>query len=313
MTATYRFGVSHSELRINDDVRAALERKTAVVALETTIVSHGMPYPENLTTARALESIVRSLGAVPATIGVLDGCVRVGTSDAELERFARGEGMRKLSTADLAYAIASGGDGGMTVAATVACAHHVGITIMATGGIGGVHRGVEATMDISTDLNVLGATPVTVVCAGAKAILDLPRTLEVLETLGVSVVCYRTDEFPAFWSRSSGLAAPIRSDSVEEIARLIRGKRALGLSSGVLVANPIAEEDEIPYAEMREHIEAATRAAEREDISGKALTPFLLDQIATLTRGRSLTANIALVRANARLAALLALALSEQR
>ena len=298
---------------IAPDVRAALDRRSAIVGLETTIVSHGMPFPENLATARALEAVVRGLGAVPATIGVMSGRIRVGLSEAELEYFARNESILKLSTGDLPYAVAAGKDGATTVAATIVCAHLAGIRVVATGGIGGVHRDAETTLDVSADLTTLGRTPVTVVCSGAKAILDIQRTLEVLETFGVSVVCYRTDEFPAFWSRSSGIPAPIRVDSIEEIARLIRTKRELGMSSAVVVANPVAEADEIPMQELTSHIDDAAREANRQGIKGKALTPFLLDWIATSTGSRSLTTNMALVKANARLAALLALALAEKR
>jgi pseudouridine-5'-phosphate glycosidase len=299
---------------IAPDVRAALDRKSAIVGLETGIVSHGMPFPENLTTARALEAVVRGLGAVPATIGVLGGRVRIGLSDGELEHFAqRDSTILKLSTADLPYAVAAGRDGATTVAATITCAHLAGIRVVATGGIGGVHRDAETTLDVSADLTTLGRTPVTVVCSGAKAILSVERTLEALETLGVSVVCYRTDEVPAFWSRSSGIPAPIRLDSIEEIARLIRTKRELGMSSAVIVANPVAEADEIPMQELTSHIDDATREANRQGITGKALTPFLLDWIATSTGTRSLTTNIALVKGNARLGALLALALAERR
>ena len=295
------------------DVRGALERRSAVVALETSIISHGMPFPENLATARASEAIVRGLGVVPATIGVLGGRIRIGLSDSEMERFAQKGSILKLSIADLPYAVAGGKDGATTVAATMVCAHLAGIRVVATGGIGGVHLDAETTLDVSADLTTLGRTPITVVCSGAKAILDIERTLEALETLGVSVVCYRTDEFPAFWSRSSGVRAPIRCDSVEEIAHVIHTKRQLGLTSAVLVANPVGTDDEIPRGELVAHVDAATREAHRQGISGKALTPFLLDWISSSTGGRSLATNIALVKGNARLAALLALALSEER
>jgi len=300
-------------LSIDPDVRAVLERKGPVVALETTVISHGLPHPENLETARGLESIVRGLGAMPATIGVLGGRIRVGLRDTELEHFATGTGIRKLSSADLPYAVATVADGATTVAATIVCAQMAGIEVVATGGIGGVHRGAETTYDISADLTQLAKTPVTVVCSGAKAILDLPKTLEMLETLGVTIITYRSDDFPAFWSRSSGLPSPLRTESVDELARIVRTKRSLGLRSGIIVANPATETDEIPLAAITAHIEAATNEAQTRGISGKALTPFLLDRIAASTSGRSLATNIALLRANARLAALLALALSEKR
>ncbi len=300
-------------LSIDPEVRAVLERKGAVVALETTVISHGLPRPENLETARGLEAIVRGLGAAPATIGVLAGRIRIGLRDPEIEHFANGSGIRKLSSADLPYAVATGADGATTVAATIVCAQMAGVEVVATGGIGGVHRGAESSYDISADLTQLAKTPVTVVCSGAKAILDLPKTLEMLETLGVTLITYRSDDFPAFWSRSSGLPSPLRSESVDDLARIVRTKRALGLGSGIIVANPVPKADEIPFAEIIAHIEAATKEAQTRGISGKALTPFLLDRIATSTSGRSLATNIALLRANARLAALLALAVSEKR
>jgi pseudouridine-5'-phosphate glycosidase len=300
-------------LSIDPEVRAVIERKGPVVALETTVISHGLPHPENLETARELEAAVRGLGAMPATIGVLAGRIRVGLGDPELERFATGTGIHKLSSADLAYAVATGADGATTVAATIVCAEMAGIEVVATGGIGGVHRGAETTYDVSADLVQLAKTPVTVVCSGAKAILDLPKTLEMLETLGVTLITYRSDDFPAFWSRSSGIPSPLRTESVDQLARIVRTKRSLGLRSGIIVANPASEADEIPLSAITAHIEAATKEAQTRKISGKALTPFLLDRIATSTSGRSLATNIALLRANARLAALLALALSEKR
>lgn len=300
-------------LSIDPDVRAVLERKGPVVALETTVISHGLPRPENLETARGLEAIVRGLGATPATVGVLGRRIRIGLRDPELEHFANASGIRKLSSADLPYAVATGADGATTVAATIMCAQMAEIEVVATGGIGGVHRGAESTYDVSADLLQLAKTPVAVVCSGAKAILDLPKTLEMLETLGVTIITYCGDEFPAFWSRSSGLPSPLRTESVDELARIIRTKRSLGLKSGIIVANPAPESDEIPSTAITAHIDAATKEAQTRGISGKALTPFLLDHIATSTSGRSLATNIALLRANARLAALLALALSEKR
>ena len=290
-------------LRIAPEIRQALAAGSPVVALETTILSHGMPYPENVETARAVEREIRGRGATPATIAVLDGAIRVGLSERELDALAKGGDVLKLSRNDLAYALATGRRGAITVAATMICAQMAGIRVFATGGIGGVHRGAAQSFDISADLEELAQTGVAVVCAGAKALLDLPKTLEYLETRGVPVVGYRTDEFPAFWSRSSGLAAPLRMDSAAEIAGLLRAKWALGLRGGVVIANPVSEEDEIPAAEMAGHIDRAVAEAARRGIGGKAVTPFILSHIAELTGGRSLAANIALVKSNARLAA----------
>lgn len=306
---------SHPPIRsdrvaVADEVGAALAAGRPVVALESTIIAHGMPWPANLEAARALEAAVRAEGAVPATIAVLGGRIRVGLDEAGLDTLARARDVLKLSRADLAYAVATGRPGATTVAATMICAHLAGIEVFATGGIGGVHRGVEATMDISADLEELARTPVTVVCAGPKAILDLPRTLEYLETRGVTVIGYGTDEFPAYWSRASGLKAPLRLDTPAEIARLVAAKRELGLGSGTVVANPIPPEHEIPAAEIMGHIEAALAAARAANIAGKDVTPFLLDQMVKRTAGRSLAANVALVQANARLAARISAALA---
>ncbi|HEX8805707.1 MAG TPA: pseudouridine-5'-phosphate glycosidase, partial [Candidatus Aquilonibacter sp.] len=256
-----------------------------------------------------VENDVRKAGAVPATIAVLDGTIVVGLSDAELERVATGRDMLKLSRADLPYALAAKRDGATTVAATMLCAHRAGISVFATGGIGGVHRGARETMDISADLTELARTPVIVVCAGAKAILDLSKTLEYLETLGVPTIVYGSDEFPAFWSRRSGLPAPLRLDDAQTIATTFQTAGELGLRSGMLVANPIAVESEIPTEMITNIIERAVAQAQHEGIAGKQLTPWLLDHIYGLTEGRSLEANIALVRANARLAAEIAKAL----
>lgn len=290
-------------IRVSPQVRDALDRRLPVVALESTILAHGMPYPRNLETALAVSADVSAAGAVPATIAVLDGAIFVGLDDAQLERVATARDMLKLSRADLAYAVATGRDGATTVAATMFCAHRAGITVFATGGIGGVHRGVANTMDISADLTELARTPVLVVCAGAKAILDIPKTLEVLETLGVSTVVYRSDEFPAFWSRKSGRRAPLRCDDPAQIAAIFRCARELKIENGMLVANPIDAELEIPHDAMTKITERAVAEAHDERIGGKAVTPWLLDRIFALTEGRSLEANIALVRANARLAA----------
>lgn len=280
------------------------------VALESTIITHGMPYPENAATARALEAEVRAAGAEPATIAVIGGTIRIGLTDAELEWLAQAKDLQKLSRADLPFAVARGLHGSTTVAATMICAHRAGIGVFATGGIGGVHRGAAESFDISADLEELARTPVAVVCAGAKALLDLPKTLEYLETRGVPVIGYRTDEFPAFWSRSSGLPVPLRCDSAAEIAGVLRAKRTLGLEGGAIICNPVSETDQIPRAEMEAFTEAAVADAAVRKISGKAVTPFILSRLVDLTAGRSLRANIALVRSNARLAAAVATELS---
>jgi pseudouridine-5'-phosphate glycosidase len=297
-------------LDLAPEIRDALAQGRPVVALESTIVTHGMPHPRNVETARAVEETVRANGAVPATIAVLAGRIRVGLQPEELDRLGTTRDVLKLSRADLAYAVAARRDGSTTVAATMICARLAGIGVFATGGIGGVHRGVEATMDVSADLDELARTPVCVVCAGAKAILDLPRTLEVLETRGVPVVGFGTDRLPAFWSRDSGLPAPIRLDTAEAVADLIRAKAALGLEGGVLVANPVPPEAEIPAPEIAGHIETAIAEAAAQGVSAKAVTPFLLARMLELTGGRSLETNVALIRNNAALAARIAVALA---
>jgi pseudouridine-5'-phosphate glycosidase len=296
---------------IAPEVAATLAAGGAVVALESTIISHGMPYPDNLATARAVEQVVRDGGAVPATIAVVDGTVRVGLEDAALERLAAGgEDVAKASRRDLPVLVARRATAGTTVAATMYLAHRAGIGVFATGGIGGVHRGVERTLDVSADLVELGATPVTVVCAGAKSILDLPRTLEVLETEGVPVIGVGTDEFPAFFSRGSGLPVPHRVDTVPELAAVVTAARELGLPGGILVANPIPEADAVPAAEITALVEQALADADRLGVGGKDVTPYLLGRIVELTGGRSLVANVALVKNNARLAAELAAVLA---
>lgn len=292
-------------LRIAPEIRDS----QAVVALESTIITHGMPYPDNLATARMLEQDVRQSGAVPATIAVMGGAVRVGLSDSELEELAASRNVLKLSRADLPFAVTSGRTGATTVAATMICAHMAGIRVFATGGIGGVHRGAETSFDVSADLEELARTPVAVVSAGAKALLDLPKTLEVLETRGVPVIGHGTSEFPAFWSRNSGLPAPLRMDSPEEIASFLRTKWQMGLVGGVLVANPVPAESEIPSEEMSAFLATAVREAGEHGVSGKSVTPWILARLVELTGGRSLRTNIALVRSNARLAAAIAGAL----
>ena len=300
-------------LTFSPEVAEASAAGAPIVALESTIITHGMPFPQNLETARRVEDTVRAAGAVPATIAVLGGAIHAGLDAATLETLARTPDALKLSRADLAACLAAGRTGATTVAATMICAHLAGIEVFATGGIGGVHRGAEDSFDISADLHELAQTPVTVVAAGAKAILDLPKTLEVLETLGVPVIAYGQDEFPAFWSRSSGLPAPLRMDSAAEIAAAHALKARLGLKGGQLVANPILEADELPRAVILPHIEAALAEADAKGIAAKAVTPFLLQRIFELTGGRSLDANIALVLNNARLAAGIARALIEMR
>ncbi|MCR8723927.1 pseudouridine-5'-phosphate glycosidase [Frigidibacter sp. ROC022] len=293
---------------LSPEVAEARSRNRPLVALESTIITHGMPWPRNLETAKAVEDEVRGAGAVPATIAVLEGRLHVGLTGAQLESLAQAREVAKLSRADLAVAMARGQTGATTVAATMIAAHQAGIAVFATGGIGGVHRGAELSFDISADLQELAQTPVTVVCAGAKAILDLPKTLEVLETLGVPVIAVGQDELPAFWSRDSGLQAPLRIDDPAGIAAAARQRAALGLPGGQLVANPIPPESEIPQNVIGPWIEAALAEAESRGIGQKAVTPFLLQRIFELSDGASLEANIALVLNNARLAARIAAA-----
>lgn len=293
-------------LVLSPEVAEAQAKGGAIVALESTIITHGMPFPQNVETARRVEAEVRSQGATPATIAILDRKIHVGLTEAELDALGQATGVAKLSRADLAACLATGGTGATTVAATMICAHLAGIKVFATGGIGGVHRGAETSFDISADLRELAETPVTVIAAGAKAILDLPKTLEYLETLGVPVIAYGQDDFPAFWSRASGLKAPLRMDTAAEIAAAMIMRARLGLPGGQLVANPIPSTAEIPRAEITPHIEAALAEAEAKGIAAKAVTPFLLQRIYELTEGRSLTANIELVLNNARLGAAIA-------
>ena len=293
-------------LKFSPEVADARAQGRAIVALESTIITHGMPWPQNVETARLVEAEVRLAGAVPATIAVMAGHIHIGLSGAELAFLGQAKGVMKLSRADLAVGLAQARTGATTVAATMICAHLAGIAVFATGGIGGVHRGAEASFDISADLLELARTPVTVVAAGAKAILDLPKTLEVLETQGVAVIAFGQDHFPGFWSRSSGLIAPLRLDSAAEIAAAHVMRARLGLPGGQLIANPIPLESEIPRAEITPVIAAALADAAAKGIAAKAVTPFLLQRIFELTEGRSLTANIALVLNNARLAAAIA-------
>lgn len=299
------------EIVLSPEVIAARSAGRPVVALESTILTHGMPFPQNLEMARSVEAIIREEGATPATIAVVSGRLHAGLEDAALEGLARITDAMKLSRADLAFAIAGGANGGTTVAATMMAAALAGIGVFATGGIGGVHKGAEESFDISADLEELRRSPVIVVCAGAKAILDIPKTLEVLETNGVPVVGYGTGEMPAFWSRQSGIACPLRLDTPEAIAAFQARRRALAITDGMLVCNPVPEGDEIPMEEMAGHINAAVAEAARNGIAGKAVTPWLLARIVEMTGGRSLETNIALVKNNARLAARIAVALSQ--
>lgn len=295
------------DLDIAPEVAAALGQRRAVVALESTIVAHGMPYPRNLETALALEADLRARGVVPATIAVIDGRLRVGLVRADLELLATGRNIAKASRRDLAALVATRGHGATTVAATMAIAALAGIGIFATGGIGGVHRGAESTMDVSADLYELARTPVAVVCAGAKSILDIPKTLELLESLGVPVLGYRTDDFPAFYARTSGRRTDRRCDTALEVARLIAAQRRLGMG-GLLVANPIPAEYALDADAIEREIAAAVEAAAASGIGGAALTPFLLGRLNDATGGTSLAANIALVRNNVAVAGEIALA-----
>ncbi len=308
--STSPHGSAAGPVTLAPEVAQALAAGRAVVALESTIVTHGMPYPDNLATALAVEDVVRAGGAVPATIALVAGRPRVGLARGELEQLAAGEDVAKASRRDLPALVAAGRSAGTTVAATMYLAHRAGIAVFATGGIGGVHRGAEHTWDVSADLEELGRTPVAVVCAGAKSILDLPRTLEVLETRGVPVIGYRTDEFPAFFSRTSGLPVDARVESPQELAAVLAAHRDLALPGGVLVANPIPEADALPEQDVAARIDEAVADAERAGVTRKDVTPYLLGRINELTGGRSLAANIALVRNNAALAAATAVALS---
>ncbi len=300
-----------SYLRPSPEVRAALQEGRPVVALESTIISHGMPYPRNAETALQVEQEVRAHGAVPATIAILGGRLSVGLSEAEIGYLGKqGQRVAKASRRDLPVLLARGQDGAATVAATMIIAQLAGIRVFATGGIGGVHRGGAQTMDISADLQELARTGVAVICAGAKAILDLELTLEYLETHGVPVLGYQTDEFPAFYTRSSGLPVDCRVEAPLEIARIMQAKWAAGLQGGLVIANPIPEAWAMPAGRAEAAIRRALGEAEARNIRGKAVTPFLLARIEELTGGQSLEANIQLVLSNARLAAQVAVAFS---
>ncbi|MBL4805763.1 MAG: pseudouridine-5'-phosphate glycosidase [Rhodobacteraceae bacterium] len=293
-------------LKFSTEIQAARAAGQPIVALESTIITHGMPYPQNVETAKVVEQDIRDAGAVPATVAIMAGAIHIGLNPDELETLAQASDVAKLSRADLAFALATGQTGATTVAATMICANLAGIQVFATGGIGGVHRGAEHSFDISADIEELAQTPVTVVAAGAKAILDLPKTYEVLETRGVPVIAFGQDTLPAFWSRDSGMPAPLRADTAAEIAASHKMRGQLGLPGGQLVANPIPANAEILAEILQPHIDQALLEASQQGISAKLVTPFLLSRIFELTDGASLTANIALVRNNAKLAAAIA-------
>lgn len=298
-------------LRVTGEIADAVRGGKAVVALESTILSHGMPYPENRAFAARVEKIIRGEGAVPATCAVLGGKLRVGLSEDELEILCRGDGVAKVSRRDLAVCLATGRPGATTVASTMICAAMAGIRFFATGGIGGVHRRGEVTMDVSADLQELARTPVGVICAGAKSVLDIGRTLEYLETMGVPVLGYRTDDFPAFYCRRSGFGVDYRVSGPDEAARVARTKWDLGLDGGLVFANPIPEEFELDSDEMEAVIREAVEAADREGIRGKRITPYLLDRIKSRTGGRSFASNLELAYNNARVASRIAVAYSK--
>ncbi|HEY7984308.1 MAG TPA: pseudouridine-5'-phosphate glycosidase [Ktedonobacterales bacterium] len=295
-------------LRIAPEVAAALAQGRAVVALESTVIAHGLPYPENVAVARAMEAAIRAEGAVPATVAILDGRIRVGLEDAALERLGTATGVRKASRRDIAAALADGALAATTVAGTLVCAALAGVRFFATGGIGGVHRGAQATFDISADLPELGRAPVVTVCAGAKLVLDLRLTLEYLETQGVPVLGYQTDELPAFYVRASGLPLTQRADDPRQVAVMARALWSNGLGAGMVVACPIPAEHALPREEIEAAIAAALQAADDQGVRGAAVTPFLLAHLAQATHGASVAANRALLLNNAALAARFAVA-----
>ena len=301
----------HSVVSLSTPVQNALDNQQAVVALESTIITHGMPYPQNVQTAQAVETVVTQAGATPATIAVIDGEIKIGLSTTELDALARSTSAAKLSRADLAFAVAQKTTGSTTVAATMIAAHLANIEVFATGGIGGVHRGASESFDISADLQELANTPVSVVSAGPKAILDVPKTLEVLESNGVPVVAYGQHNLPAFWSSDSGIRAPIRIDTPEEIVRFMHTRKSMGLKGGMLIGNPVPSDDQIPREKMEQTIQQAIQDAQHAGVIGKAVTPWLLDRIFELTNGASLVTNQALIKNNARLAGRIAVSLSQ--
>jgi pseudouridylate synthase len=293
------------------DVADAIAGGRPVVALETTVVTHGLPHPDGVAAALAVEGEIRQGGAIPATIGILRGSIRVGLTSAELNELATTPGIAKVNLSNLAATVAAGRPGATTVAATMFAAHANGIRVFATGGIGGVHRDASISGDVSADLTALSRIPIAVVCAGAKAILDLPRTVEMLETLGVPVLGLRTNEFPAFYRRSSGLPVDSRMDTIEELASAIGAHFSLGLGTGVLIANPIPAADELPAEIYDRALETALSDAEKQHLRGRGVTPFLLERLRALSEGESVRANLALLTNNARVAAQLARALTQ--
>mgnify|MGYP001428182008 CR=1 FL=1 len=295
---------------LSDEVKSALKKGKPIVALESTIISHGMPYPENVKTTKKLEEIIREEGCVPAIVAVADGKLHVGISDLLLERLATESGVLKVSRRDMPVALASGALGATTVSGTLIAAHRAGVRVFVTGGIGGVHRGADKTFDISADLEELAVSNVAVVSAGVKAILDLPKTLEVLETKGVPVVGYQTDELPAFYTRKSGLKLTSRADSPNEIASMMKAKWGCEIDGSILVANPIPKEFEADSKMINASIDEALAMADKKGVSGKNITPFILAHISKVTGGKSLAANVALVENNARVGAQLAKAYS---
>jgi pseudouridine-5'-phosphate glycosidase len=293
-------------LNFSAEVRSALDEKRPIVALESTIISHGMPYPKNVATAREVESIVRKNGATPATIAILHGNIHVGLNDDQMESLGNSKGVWKVSLRDMPYVVSQKLNGATTVAATMRIASMAGIKIFVTGGIGGVHRGAETTMDISADLTEMSQTNVAVVSAGVKSILDIGLTLEYLETLGVPVVTFGSPDFPSFYSRKSGFLSPLQLNSPKEIAALLKAKWDMGLNGSVMIANPIPADKEYPFEKMELYISAALKAANENGIAGKETTPFILKFIAEATGGESLESNIALVFNNAELGARIA-------
>ncbi len=293
-------------LKISEDVQIALRERIPVVALESTIISHGMPYPENEVTARKVEQVCRDTGAVPATIAIIEGVCCVGLNSDQLHQLASSNEVMKASRRDIAIAIAQKKTAATTVAATMMIAHQAGIKVFATGGIGGVHRGVADTWDISADLEELKRTPVHVVCAGVKSILDIPKTLEYLETGGIPAITYNSREFPAFFSAQSGVASPYTMNDTKEIAKMIHVHEQLGLQHGSIIANPIDPKASMTKATMEHYIQEALQKAKDEKVEGKAITPYLLKEIAERTGGQSLQSNISLIQANVRLAARIA-------
>ncbi|MCP4182422.1 MAG: pseudouridine-5'-phosphate glycosidase [Hyphomicrobiales bacterium] len=303
----------HPMLEFTSEIKQALAEGKPVVALESTIITHGMPWPQNMETAQAVETHIRETGAIPATIAIMNGKIKIGLGEADLTVLSKTQDAMKLSRADMAFALSQNHLGSTTVAATMMAAELAGIEVFATGGIGGVHKGGETSMDISADLRELEKTPVIVVCAGAKAILDIQRTLEVLETSGVPVVSIGVDEVPAFWSRDSGIASPLRLDTATEVAHFWNTRKSLGQQGGLLIANPVPEHDQIQSEIMNRYISKAIEEANKQGIKGKAVTPWLLAKIFELSDGDSLSTNVSLICNNARMAGEIAVCLANSK